>query len=484
MGFYEVSKELLNKAFTENGDIAYKSTGSAYLDYFSLIGGMRYNLNDASKLFMKSYFEDPLLTIKILFYIRDIKAGLGERNIFRIAINTLSNMYPEVAKQIIQFIPKYGRFDDVLACLGTPIEDNVIEMISKQLEEDIKNKEEEKPISLLAKWLPSINTSSQETRYLAKKVAKGLGYTYEEYRKILSSLRKNLIVENNLREKDYTFNYNVVPGGAMMKYRKAFIRNDQEKYSQYLNLLKSGNAKINTKNLYPYEIIRALDNRISNCERETLDLMWKNFDRSEISSKTIVVRDGSGSMYDNYPVRAIDVSTSIAILFAEQLTGEFKNKFITFSSHPEIVEIKGGTILEKYRFISYYDDWTNTNIKAVYDLILDVYKHPNFKKEDALERIVIISDMQFDCLPNTSSSTFEYFKTQFNEIGFVMPEVVFWNVRARDIQFPTLNENNVKLVGGASARIIEDIIKNTNTTPYEFMIECLEKYSFIDSIKL
>ena len=484
MGFYQITEKILNEAFTEKGDKAFKSTGSACLDYFSIVGGMRYNLNDALKLFMKSYYEDPILTIKILFYIRDINGGLGERNLFRAAFNTLSNMSPEVAKQLITYIPKYGRYDDLLVCLQTPLKEEVLELINNQLFEDIVNKKDGKPISLLAKWLPSINTSSQEARDLAKVIAKGLGMTKEEYRKTLSSLRKGMIVENNLREKDYTFKYDFIPGGAMLKYRKAFFRNDKERYNEYLGLLRDGKSKINTKNLYPYEIIRALDNEVSSEELDALDIMWKNFDRSELTSKTIIVRDGSGSMYDNNPVSAISVATSLAILFAEQLTGEFKNKFITFSRNPEIVEIKGNTIYEKNEYLKLFDDYDTTNIKGVYDLILKTYKNKSFTKEDTLDRIVIISDMQFDALPNSSLSTFEYFEKEFEKIGFKIPEVVFWNVRARSIQFPTINKYNVKLVGGASPKIIESIIKNTGLTAYGYMIECLEKYSCFDSIKI
>ena len=485
MGFYDITKEMLNKTMTEKGDKAYKTTGSACLDYFSIIGAMRYNLDDAYKLFIKSYFEDPILTIKILFYIRDIKEGLGERNLFRVAMNTLSCMYPDVASAIIKYIPQYGRFDDLLVCLGTPVEKDLIEMISNQLEEDLNNKKEGKPISLLAKWLPSINTSSQETKDIAKKLSKTLGYTYEEYRKVLSTLRKGIIIENNLRLKDYTFEYEKIPGGAMMKYRKAFFRNDNNRYVEYLNAVSNGEAKLNTKNLYPYEIIRALDeddDDITEEEKQALNVMWKNFDRSEINSKTIVVRDGSGSMYDGYSVQAIDVATSLAILFAEQLTGEFKNKFITFANRPRLVEIKGETIYDKYKYVSTFNDYSTTNIKAVYDLILSVYKSEKFSKEDALDRIVIISDMQFDALPKEKMSTYEYFKKEFNNLGYEIPEVVFWNVRARDIQFPVMNENHVKLVGGASHKIIEDIIKNKDTTPYEFMLECLEKYSFVEEV--
>ena len=175
MSFYEITEKLLNEAFTENGDKAYRSTGSFCLDYFSLVGAMRFNLKDALNLFMKSYYEDPRLTIKILFYIRDIRSGLGERDLFRYALNSLANMYPHVAKQLIKYIPEYGRYDDLLVLIDSAACKDVIDFIKKQLDEDIKNKKDGKPISLLAKWLPSINTSSYEAKLYASKIANALG---------------------------------------------------------------------------------------------------------------------------------------------------------------------------------------------------------------------------------------------------------------------------------------------------------------------
>lgn len=484
MGFYQITEQMLNTAFTQNGDKAYTTTGSACLDYFSLVGAKRNNLTDALNLFMKSYYEDPKLTIKILFYARDIRGGLGERRIFRYTFNALANMYPEVAMQLIKYIPEYGRYDDLLVCLDTPLKNSVIQYIDNQLKEDLANKKEGKPISLLAKWLPSINTSSVEARRLAEKIALGLKMKKADYRKTLSYLRNGMIIENNLREVDYSFDYEKVPGCAMNKYRKAFIRHDRKRYDEYLKAVEQGKAEINVSTLYPYEIIRRLGVSTSKVESKSLDVMWKALDRNIIDSKTIVVRDGSGSMtVSNNGVSPLDVATSLAILFAEQLTGEFKDTFITFSSDPKIVKIKGETIAEKYKFISKFNDCSTTNIKKVYDLILEVYKNPKFTKEDALDRIVIISDMEFNHLGRTDISTFEYFKKEFSKLGYDMPEVVFWNVYARKNQFPTINEEGVKLVSGASSKIIDMITNNEAFNAYEFMLKCLEKYSCFDEIK-
>lgn len=485
MSFIQITKEMLNVAFTENGDKAYQTSGSYCLDYFSLIGGMRFNYKHALNNFMKAYKEDPILAIKILFFARDIRGGLGERNIFRFTFNALCNMAPEVAKQVISYVPTYGRYDDLFSAYSTPVRKEVVKIVREQLKEDIENKKENKPISLLAKWMPSINTSSNETRVLAKKLASSLGMSNEEYRKTLSSLRKGVIIENNLREKDYTFDYEQVPGGAIFKYKAAFFEHDEKRYKAYLDAVNSGEKKMNSSTIFPYEVIRKFENGIvPQKEALALDTIWNSFDRESINSKTIVVRDGSGSMYDNEKVSANSVATSLALLFAERLEGEFKNKFITFSSTPKLVEVEGKTIQEKYQFISKFNDYSNTNIEKVYKLILNVYSSPMFKKEDALDRIVIISDMEFDCLEEDDEiSTFEFFKNEFEKLGYKLPELVFWNVRARSTHLPvTMNEANVKLVSGASSSIIDMVTKNDSTTPYEMMLKCLEKYSCFDTL--
>lgn len=485
MGFYEITKEMYNFAFTENGDKAYLSTGSYCLDYFSLIGGMRFNYQDSIKLFLQAFYENPKIAIKVLFFVRDIKDGLGERNIFRYTFNMLANMYPNICEQLIEYIPLYGRYDDLLCCFDTPIKRKLVSYIKNKLEEDIENKKNNKPISLLAKWLPSINTSSYETRNIALRLSQSLDMTKEEYRKTLSYLRKDLIIENNLRENNYTFDYAKVPGGAMYKYKMAFLKNDIERYQSYLDNVKSGDQKMNTKTLYPYQVVRTLQNySITEEEKETLDVIWNNFDRNNIAAKTIIVRDGSGSMYDSSSASPISVATSLAILFSEQLQGEFQNKFITFSSNPRLIEIKGKTIFEKYKFITQFNEVANTDIKKVYDLILNVYQSKKFKKEDALDRIVIISDMEFDEIESYDKTSYLYFKEKFDNLGYEIPEVVFWNVRARNIHFPVINDANVKLVSGSSQNIIDKIVNTEGEDAYTLMLECIKKYDFIDKLKL
>lgn len=484
MNYIEALKNDLIKTTTENGDIAFTTTGIYTLDLFSLMGGMRYNYSDLSNLFIRSFFEDNIVTIKILLYLRDILNGLGERNSFRLLFNMLANLNPNLAKQLIPLIPKYGRYDDVLAAFNTPIELDVLKFIETELDKDLESLKRQETTSLLAKWLPSINTSNKEARINARKIARYLNISNEEYRKTLSKLRKGMIIENYLRAKDYTFDYEFVPSLAMLKYNNAFYTNDHNRFANYLNNVDAGKAKINTKTASVTDVtLLSSTNNEDNKERFQ-DIYWKSLPRFEAKTKAIVVRDGSSSMlYSEGSLVPIDVATSLAIYYSEQLPEPFKHHFITFSERPQLIKIPDVTIKEKINYVKRYNEVANTNIGKVYQLLLDVAMKNNVSQEDMVEQVIIISDMEFDeCVLGQSS--FETFKAKFNELNLAMPEIVFWNVSARNINFPiNANEIGAKLVSGSSQKIYELVINNKlkDVTPYKFMLSALERYKEVDN---
>ena len=499
MNVFEAIKEQLNGTYTENGDLAYKSSGSACLDFFSLCGGMRRNLSDLEKLFAKAYGENPVLAIKILFYMRNIRGGLGERNGFRVLLKELAEFYPETARRIVYAIPEYGRWDDLLVLLDTPVKDEAVALIKNQLEKD-RNAIGSAGVSLLGKWLPSINTSSKECVASAKVLMAALGMKAVEYRKLCSALRKEIkILEDNLRRKDYTFDYSNQPSQAMHRYRKAFLRNDGERYNAFLKkaveqaeklargeeIPDDEKVKLNVKTLYPYQLVAPFINacgvnRLTAEEELPLEAGWKSLDRSQFDSRTIVVRDGSGDF------AAINIASSLALLFAEQLGGAYRNSFITFSSEPRLVQIpeKADTLKKKLNYVSKFNDCSNTDIGKVYDLILKVAKKGRVPKEEMIERILIISDMEFDACAE-GASTFEHYKSKFEKAGYELPEIVFWNVEARHAHLPvTMNEKGVKLVSGASANIFANVVSGDLkvVTPYDFMLQMLEPYAEFDKV--
>lgn len=488
MSFLKITEELLNETLTENGDKAYNSTLSPCLDYFALVGGKREYVTECAPLFARAFFEDKNTALKLLFYTRDIKKGLGERRIFRFLINGLALSYPEVVNKLVPYIAEYGRYDDLLALLYTPSEDAVIDLIQGQLDQDLENKKAGKSISLLAKWLPSINTSNDDARAMAKHIATRLNMSNADYRKTLSYLRKGMIIENNLREKSYDFDYAKVPSVAMNKYRQAFSTNDADRYFEYLKDVADGKKDMKVDVLDVVTFIRQIKRIYETPDNvEYYEITWdKIVGESKINKRTLVVRDGSGSMTLN---DALSIADAMCLLTAQRLEGEFHDKFITFSSKPELVNLsKSTSIIDRVHYLESFDDCSNTDIQKVYDLILNVYKSPKFKKEDAIEQLLIISDMQFDyCRVEKDNqklmSTFEYFDSEFKKLGYQRPEIVYWNVEARRNNVPvTQNELGVKLVSGSSKNIIDMVTNNDSIDPLDFMNKVLVTYKFIDEL--
>ena len=481
-------KQESNKTFTENGAATFKTTQSDCLDLFSTIGAIRRESDEEiTSRFIRAFTEDKDIAMKLLFFARDIRGGLGERKAFRVILKWLAYNAPETVIKNLSYVAEYGRFDDLLVLLSTPVEKDMLNFMREQLRKDVDAMDNGNEVSLLGKWLPSVNASNAETVRNAKKIARFLEMDEKSYRKLLSRLRAYIrIIENNLRERDYTFDYEKQPSKAMFKYRNAFMRNDQERYVSFMRKVYTGKAKLNTATLVPYEIISPiLDRVISEAETESINTTWLSQTDFGTDENAIAVIDGSGSMYcGENPIPAA-VALSLGIYFAERNTGAFKNHFITFSENPQLVEIKGDTVVDKVRYCKSFNEVANTNIQKVFELILNTAIKNNVPQSELPKRIYIISDMEFDsCADDSSIMNFVYAKTLFENAGYTLPELVFWNVASRNRQQPvTKNEQGVTLVSGCTPRLFSMVADGTveRMTPYDFMMEVLggERYERI-----
>ena len=484
-------KKEANKTLTENGAYTYISTESFCLDLFATAGALRKASDEEIvSRFIKAFAEDRDLAMKMLFFARDIRGGLGERRFFKVILAYLASAEPETVIKNIVNIAEYGRYDDILVLIGTPCEKACMEYLSGQLSSDAKALAEGREVSLLAKWLPSVNTSNKKAVRSARKIARACGMTEAQYRKTLSALRAQIkILENNLREKDYSFNYEKQPSKALFKYRKAFIRNDGERYGAFIQKAASDPSVMHTGTLTPYDIIAPVtkrqyicDEAISTEERAAMDATWNAQEDFTGSENALVVVDGSGSMYCCADGRPAAVAQSLGIYFAERNTGAFKNHFITFSTNPQLVEIKGKDIVEKVRYCMSFNECSNTNIEKVFQLILNTALAHRIKQKDMPSRIYIISDMEFDwCARGAEVTNFENAKMMFAAHGYRLPQIVFWNVASRNRQQPvTKNEQGVALVSGSSPQIFR-MLKEGTLEPYRFMLDVLmsERYKKI-----
>lgn len=490
--FLEDLRKEENLTYTENGALTNRSTNSYCLDLFAAIGALR-NAEDSEIIsrFIKAYTEDRNLAMKILFFARDIRGGLGERRVFRSIWKWLSLHEAESVRKNITNVPEYGRFDDLLSLLDGPCEKDMLSFIKEQLDKDLAALKIGESVSLLAKWLPSVNTSNKDSVKSAKKLAKALGFSDAEYRKVLVSLRAEIkLMENYLREKDYSFSYEKQPSKALYKYRLAFLRNDRERYSAFLDKAESNPSVMNTRTLTPYDVVAPIINKdkervaISKWDRRSMDITWKALPDYTGAENALAVVDGSASMYWYGEYIPAAVAQSLGIYFAEHNKGCFHNHFITFSENPRLIEVKGKDIVEKLRYCMSFNECANTDLQRTFDLILNTAIQNKAKQEDIPEKLYIISDMEFDyCANHADMSNFEYAKKQFAKYGYRLPQIVFWNVNSINQQQPvTKNEQGVALVSGASPQIFS-MLSEGILDPYSFMLETLssERYERISA---
>ena len=351
----EFLKKEANKTYTENGAVTNRSTGKACLDLFATIGALRRESDEEIAVrFIRAFTEDPDTAMKILFYGRDIRGGLGERHVFRTALKWLAANEKSSVVRNLPYIAEYGRWDDVLVLLDTPCRRNALTLLKGQFEKDLAVMENGGEVSLLGKWLPSVNASNDNTVRLAKMIAKHFGMSDRDYRKALSRLRAHIrIIENNLRERDYTFDYAKQPSKAMFKYRRAFLRNDEERYTAYMDKVSREEATLHTGTLMPYEIVEpylytsgywsnhCFMKAISEDEKRILNTTWAALEDFTTDENALAVIDTSGSMFCSGKPMPAAVAMSLGLYFAERSRGAFANHFIDFSHTPQLIEIKG-----------------------------------------------------------------------------------------------------------------------------------------------
>ena len=468
-------KEIQNFTTTENGAVAFRSTGNAMLDAFGSLGAMKdSSVESILKTFDLAFNENPEMAMKLLFYIRDVRGGQGMRRVFRVIITHLAYTHPELVVANLENILFFGRGDDYLCLLDTPVEKAVIEYIYRVVSDDLALIAHGQPCSLLGKWLPSENASSMETKRYANKLIKGLKLTPKQYRKMLTTLRRNIgIVETYMSKNEWDkIAFSKVPSRASMIYSDAFQKHCLDEYIQYLKDVAEGKATINAGALFPVDIIhKSLEIGWGNKnikDRYLLEGMWNALPNylEGLNETGICVVDTSGSMYGT----PLEVALSLGIYCADKCNGPFKNHFLTFSSRPHLQEIVGETIVDKVANMERAGWEMNTNIEAVFNLILDTAIRNNLKQEDLPSKLYIISDMQFDTCIHVDerhkfSGTFmDAMESKFAEHGYILPAIVYWNVRASNCGMfqKKFGDHNCCMVSGYSPSLFKSVIEGTD----------------------
>lgn len=499
MSLLESLKRQTDLVYTEKGALTHTTTQSNLYDLFALGGAYRTRSDeDVVNLFAKAYAENSEYAMKCLFYLRDrSKEGQGERRFFRVAYKWLIEKDTVTAAMFLDKIPEYGRWDDLIAIThGTQLWPNAIEIIEEQLEEDLSsyNISRKAPVSLLAKWLPSENTSSESTRKLAKDIRKALWYdSPKKYRKMLSKLRGRInIVETLMSQNRWNeIEFDKLPSKAGLKYRKAYANRDETK-ERYNEFMSNKKTKVNAGTLTPVDVVHAAfevsTKSIIHPERKAVNKYWENLNDyfNGCSFNGIAVVDTSGSMLCTYgpnnKTRPIDVAISLGLYCADKAQGPFHNHFISFSQRPKLQAIGGADFVASVYSVYAKSIVDTTNIESVFKLILDTAVASNLPQNELPQNIIVISDMEFDMgtylygAKRDDKTLMENIRIAYANEGYVLPHLIYWNVNARNDNIAD-SGNNTTFVSGFSPTILESVLKGK--TGYDLMMDKLnsERYA-------
>lgn len=488
-------KTATNYTVTENGAITHKSTLNNVLDMFGMGGAMRNRSNDdVITMFKQAYAENKTLALRCLFYLRDIRGGQGERRFFRVCIKWLANEYPEEMEHLIPFISEYGRWDDLFELFGTSCEAAMLGYVKYVID---KNEDH-----LIYKWMPSINTSSKNTQERGRKFAREFGMSEKEYRKMLSEGRKACrLVETLMSQNKWDqIAFDKLPSRAGLLYKNAFIRRE-ETHDRYVEFMGSKTTTVNAGTLNPVDIAHQIfRTSVWNCPEEQR-LAWQKYwdalpDYYHGKEEPgIAVVDVSGSMTGT----PMEAAVAMGAYIAERGEGPFQNHFITFSSDPQLVEFKGRDIFDKFQNARAADWGQNTNIEAVFNMLLETGIRNNVPDSDMPKTIYIFSDMEFDegltCGPRVHNQWARYSLMNRDKIdtlieqkvkewrsyGYTIPRIIFWNLDARQNNIPAIGDG-LSYVSGFSMNMIEAILSGEDGESLMLLKLNNQRYSSITSI--
>ena len=474
---------------TQNDCVTHSSTSNSLVDLFFHINAMR-GRSDADIIgaFNRAFAVDQLTAMRILFYSRDVRGGQGERRTFRTVLAYLAtgNHSSWIARNV-GLIPFFGRWDDMFVLFGTPVETAALEFIANALNTGD---------ALCAKWMPREKSSKSE---IARKIRKHMGLSPRRYRKLLSSLTS--VVETQMCANEWAdISYSGVPSIAMKNYRRAFERHTPEQFKSFLEDLKSGKTKVNAATLYPHDLVRPFlthsshyyhedsQSSLSVSEQSLLNEQWKalpNYLEGN-SERILPVVDTSGSMYGGYnsssSLRPIEVSVALGLYIAERNAGVFQDHFITFSQSPSLQRVSGSNLRDRVHSMKGADWGYNTDIQKVFRLILDSALNHSVPVEEMPTMVLILSDMEFDQACSSSDTAMESIRRKYQQAGYPLPKVVFWNLDAKTDNFPVKqNEQGTALVSGFSPSIMKQLLAGDEFSPEAIMLSVVnsERYNCI-----
>lgn len=471
-----------NDVLTENGMATNSSSLNAVVDLFYNIGAMRGQ--DKERLiatFSKAFYADPTRAMKILFWARDVRGGAGERQIFRDIMLYLADVHSEALVKNLNLIPEFGRWDDLLVLEGTKLEKQAFDLISNAIINDQNG--------LAAKWMPRKGAT-------AAKLRNNMGLTPKMYRKVLVGLT-NVVEQLMCAKRWEDIDFSKLPSVASARYQKAFWKNAKEQYEAYIGKLQKGEAKINAGAVYPYDVTKSLNRG----NKDVASEQWKALPNYMEGSNEMILPmvDVSGSMScaagGNPNVTCMDVAISLGLYISERNEGPFKDAFLTFSGSPKL-QVLSGSLADRYRQLQKAEWAMNTNIEAAFKTVLDQAIKHKVSQDQMPDKILILSDMQFDeatrssgwyrseSVPEWNSTAQQMIEKMYAEAGYKCPKIVYWNIQSRSGDVPVaFDKTGAALISGFSPAIMTSLLGADEFTPIAIMDKTImsERYEKVSA---
>lgn len=459
-------------AKTANGAATLASSLNPLVDLFFIIGSSRGK--DIRQAFRAAYGADKNLAVRTLLWARDARGGAGERQTFIDLTKYLAGFDKELASRVILRVPELGRWKDLVSFFETELEEEAMSLIAVALAEGN---------GLCAKWMPRKGPNAARLRRFLELDARS-------YRKLLVSMTN--VVETKMCAKDWnSIDFGKLPSLASARYQKAFGRNAGEAYTAYINALEKGEAKVNAGAVYPYDITKSL----TYGNQSVANAQWKALpDFCDGSTENVLpVIDVSGSMgvsAGGSSVTCMEVAIGLGLYISERMHGAFKDQFISFSATPRMHKVSG-TLADRVNQIRRADWGYNTNLQAVFDLILQAAIKNRVPQAEMPTKIIILSDMEFDQATaqrstwysdaKADNTNYQEIDRKFKQSGYERPNIIFWNLNAREGNCPvTAGEAGTALVSGFSPSLMRSILSGKNVTPLDILLETvnIERYAF------
>lgn len=449
-----------NTVRTENGADAYESSNSPTLDLFYLAAASRGK--DITSELEKALLSDETTTGRILLWLRDVRGGAGERQQFRDCLTHLTKHNIELAGKLMKKIPEVGRFDDLTAFWGTPLETQAANLWVNAIRAGN---------GLAAKWAPRKDKKgAKPLRQLAR-------LNERDWRKLVVSLSDTL-EQKMCADKWNEVDPSKLPSLALARNVKALWAHAQEIMEDFSAKVKSGDATVNAGAIYPHDVVKAVFH-----SPDVVDAQWNslpNYFEGSKYTRVLPVVDVSASMNTEVSkgTRAIDVAIALGIYCSHYNTGPFHNCFITFSQSPSLNRLVGDSLYSKVRQLKREDWGYNTDLGKVFNLILSTAVSEDVPADEMPEVVLIPSDMQFDT--GCSGRDISRMKPLFEAAGYEMPKVVYWNLNSRSGCIPvTVDSTGNCLVSGFSPAILKAVLSG-DIDPESIMLRALEdsRYDF------